>query len=96
MSVRNSKKLNWLEQLLPEGLLVDAKWLESKGYYRSLRSQYVEAGWLKQPVRGVFLRPRGTISWEQVVVSLQMLMGYRVSVGGLTALELEGYAHYLK
>ena len=45
MSVRNAGKLNRLEQLLPEGLLVDAAWMEKKGYYRSLRSQYVAAGW---------------------------------------------------
>jgi len=95
MNARNGSKLNRLEQLLPEGLLVDAAWMEKKGYYRSLRSQYVAAGWLEQPVRGVFRRPRGTISWEQVVVSLQMLMGYPVSVGGLTALKLDGYAHYV-
>ena len=71
MNARNGSKLNRLEQLLPEGLLVVAAWMEKKGYYRSLRSQYVAAGWLEQPVRGVFRRPRGTITWEQVVVSLQ-------------------------
>ena len=96
MSVHNGNKLNRLEKLLPEGLLVDAAWMEKQGYYRSLRSQYVVAGWLEQPARGVFRRPRGTLSWEQVVISLQMLMKYPVSVGGLSALELEGYAHYVK
>jgi len=37
------------------------------GYYRSQRSQ-VSAGWLEQPARGVFCRPRGVVIWEQVVV----------------------------
>lgn len=88
-------KLNKLERDLPEGLLVDAPWLERQGYYSSLRSQYVSAGWLEQAARGVFRRPRGNVGWEQVVISLQTLLGYRVSVGGRTALELQGYAHYL-
>lgn len=95
MKVQNGSKLNRLAQALPEGLLVDAAWLERNGYSRSLRSQYVSAGWLQQPARSVFRRPRGEISWEQVVISLQTLLGYSISVGGRTALELQGYAHYV-
>ncbi|MCF6226174.1 MAG: type IV toxin-antitoxin system AbiEi family antitoxin, partial [Xanthomonadales bacterium] len=95
VSVQKRSKLNRLEQALPEGLLVDASWLERRGYYRSQRSQYVSAGWLAQPVRGVFCRPRGVVSWEQVVISLQTLLEFPVSVGGRSALELQGYAHYL-
>ena len=95
MSVQNGSKLNRLERALPEGLLVDASWLEQRGYYGSQRSQYVSAGWLDQPARGVFCRPRGVVSWEQVVISLQTLLEFPVSVGGRSALELQGYAHYL-
>ncbi|MBP0049852.1 type IV toxin-antitoxin system AbiEi family antitoxin [Marinobacterium sp. AK62] len=95
MNVRNGNKLNRLERELPEGLLVDAGWLEARGYSRSLRSQYVRSGWLEQPVRGVFRRPRGVLGWEQVVISMQTLLGLPVSVGGRSALELQGYAHYL-
>ena len=95
MSELIKNKLNRLEQLLPEGLLVDASWLEGRGYYRSLRAKYVSSGWLEQPIRGVYRRRRGILTWEQVVVSLQTLLGYPVAVGGRTALELQGYAHYV-
>ena len=95
MSERNISKVNRLEQLLPEGLLVDASWLEQRGYYRSLRAKYVSSGWLEQPVRGVYRRPRGEPGWEQLVISLQTLLGFPVSIGGRTALELQGYAHYV-
>lgn len=95
MTVQSGKKLNRLERELPEGLLVDAAWLEAQGYSRSLRSQYVSAGWLEQPARGVFRRSRGSLSWEQVVISLQAILHLPVSVGGRTALDLQGYAHYL-
>ncbi|MFV2055312.1 MAG: AbiEi antitoxin N-terminal domain-containing protein [Thiohalomonadales bacterium] len=88
MSVQKRSKLNRLERALPEGLLVDASWLERRGYYRSQRSQYVSAGWLEQPARSVFRRPRGMVSWEQVVISLQTLLEFPVSVGGRTALEV--------
>jgi len=95
MAKRNEGKLNHLERILPEGLLVDAAWLGKKGYSTSLRSQYVSAGWLEQPARQVYRRPRGSLGWQQVVISLQTLLGRRLTVGGRTALELEGYAHYL-
>ena len=96
MTVRVGSKLNRLERELPEGLLVDANWMEQRGYSRSLRSQYVSAGWLEQPARGVFRRPRGPLSWEHVVISLQTLLHLPVSVGGRTALEILGYAHFLR
>lgn len=84
-----------MDRNLPEGLLVDAAWLSKHGYSTSLRSQYVATGRLEQPARRVYRRPRGSISWQQVVISLQMMLGYPLVVGGRTALELQGYAHYL-
>jgi hypothetical protein len=96
MAERKERKLNWLERNLPEGLVVDAAWLTRRGYSTSLRSQYVSAGWLEQPTRGVYRRPRGSLSWQQVVISLQALLEFPVVVGGRTALELQGYAHYLR
>ena len=95
MTKQRSQRLNWLERQLPEGLLVDARWLARHGYSTSLRSQYVAAGWLKQPARGVYCRMRGSLSWQQVVISLQALLDYPLLVGGRTALEAQGYAHYL-
>ena len=95
MSAQRYGKLNKLGRDLPEGLVVDSAWLERKGYYGSLRKKYVEAGWLEQPTRGVYQRPRGELTWERVVISLQWLMQFPVSVGGRTALELQGFAHYL-
>jgi hypothetical protein len=95
MTEQTGGKLNQLERLLPEGLLVDAAWLSEHGYSTSLRSQYVSAGWLEQPTRQVYRRTRGSLSWEQVAISLQTLLHEDLTVGGRTALELQGFAHYL-
>jgi hypothetical protein len=95
MREQKTGKLNRLERLLPEGLLVDAAWLSAHGYSTSLRAKYVASGWLEQPARRVYRRPRGQPGWQQVVISLQTLLGHRLAVGGRTALELQGYAHYL-
>ena len=95
MAERKEQKINRLLRRLPEGLLVDAAWLGANGFSRSLLSQYVDGRWLERPARGVYRRPRGPLSWEQVVISLQAILDLPVSVGGRTALELQGYAHYL-
>jgi len=90
-----TRKLNWLEANLPEGLLVDAAWLAKHDFSTALRRQYVTSGWLEQPARSVYKRPRGKLSWQQVVISLQtILLGDPFIVGGRTALELQGYGHY--
>ena len=69
--------------------------METHGYSSSLRAQYVAAGWLEQPARGTFKRPLGKLTWRNTVVSLQSLLGYDLVVGGATAFEMQGLAHYL-
>ncbi len=75
-------KLNQLDRILTEGLLGDAAWLGKHGYSTSLRSQYVAAGWLEQPARRVYQRPRGPLVWQQVVISLQTLLELDLVIGG--------------
>jgi hypothetical protein len=55
---------------------------------------------LEQPTRGAYRRAgaapgRAGDDWATVVVSLQRLASPRYAVGGRTALELLGFAHYL-
>jgi hypothetical protein len=95
MAVHNDGKLNQLSHQLPEGLLVDAAWMERNGYSRSLRSQYVSADWLNQPAHRVYRRGHGLLSWEFVVISLQNLLKIPLVVGGGTALQVQGFSHYV-
>jgi len=96
MVEQNVNKLNQLQNELPEGLLVDAAWLRKKGYATNLVSHYVATGRLEQPARSVYRKPRETLNWQQAVISLQTILGYSpLIVGGRTALELQGFAHYL-
>src|ERR1700722_16661323 len=99
MTIQIRIKINQLQRTLPEGLLVDSGWLQEKGYSRQLISHYVRNGWLESPIPRIYRRPRATTddltTWEEVVASLQTLLGLSLIVGGRTALELQGYAHYL-
>ena len=95
MVKRSPGKLYQLERSLPEGLLVDAAWLSRNGYSTALRAHYVASGRLEHLARGVYCRPRGPLRWQQAVISLQTLLDVALVVGGRTALELQGFAHYL-
>lgn len=96
MVERRSARLNQLEKDLPEGLVVDAAWLKEKGIPSNLRAYYVKNGWLEQPARSVYRRPRGSLSWQQIVISLQTLLKFPLFVGGKTSLELQGLSHYMR
>ena len=61
--------------------------------------------WLGPVSSGVYRRPTANLTppadhesprWQYVVISLQALLSCPVHVGGRTALELEGFAHYLQ
>ncbi len=91
VAARNEQKLNRLLRTIPPGMVVDAGWMTEAGYSTSLRSQYVTAGWLERPARGVYKTPAGVLTWEAVLASLQHLMHRSLHVGGSSALELHGY-----
>ena len=57
MVAKKNEKINQLNRLLPEGLVVDTSWLEDHGYRRQWREKYVAQGWLESVVRGVYRRP---------------------------------------
>lgn len=80
--------------LPPEGLLVDRRWLSARGVGRPTVDYYVRSGRLVSVARGLYRRPGPPLKWQHVVYSLGEL-GYRVHVGGRSALELRGLAHFL-
>ena len=96
MAGQNLSLLNRLETELPEGLLADTAWFQTRGFSRQLLNHYVNAGWLEQPARGVYKRPRGELTWQTVVISLQTLLQQPFVVGGRTALEVQSHTHYLR
>ncbi len=90
-----TQKLPNLLKATPEGLLVTTEWLKKREVSRQLAAKYVESGWLESPARGVYRRPGEVLRWENVVASLRWL-GYRVHVGGVSAVGLLGVSHYLQ
>ena len=83
-----------LEQTLPDGQLVNRAWLLAHGYNRPRVDYFLRADKLEAVNRGIYRRPGPPLKWEHIVYSLNE-MGCAVHVGGRSALELQGMAHYL-
>jgi len=100
MAGQKETKLKWILDQLPHGHLIDTRTLERHNIDRKLAHKYIESGWLVPVVRGLYRRPAPSddhaISWQTVVRSLQHTMQYPSIVGGRTALEEQGFAHYLQ
>ncbi len=83
-----------LDRLLPEGQLVNRTWLKARGVERPMIDFWLRSGKLQAVSHGLYRRPGLPLKWEQVVYSLNE-MGISLHVGGRSALELQGLAHYL-
>ena len=83
-----------LEQTLPEGQLVCRAWLRERGFNRPRVDYTLRAGKLTAVAHGIYRRPGPALKWEHVVYSLNQ-MSCPVHVGGRSALEQQGMAHYL-
>ena len=103
MGHQKQPRLKRLLDKVPPGFMVDTAWLKGReGIDPKSIHEYVARGWLERVVRGVYRRPlpanvqesRDT-DWQVPLLSLQWIMDKDVHLGGESALDLAGYAHYL-
>ncbi|WP_320234606.1 type IV toxin-antitoxin system AbiEi family antitoxin domain-containing protein [Mesorhizobium montanum] len=98
MGTLKQDKLKSVLEAVPAGFVVDAPWLEAHGVSRFLTRKYIDSGWLQRLERGVFRRPAPQpvpLDWQTCLLSLQHIMHYQIHAGGVTALALHGFSHYL-
>ncbi|MET3522097.1 hypothetical protein EN858_00110 [Mesorhizobium sp. M4B.F.Ca.ET.215.01.1.1] len=93
----NADRRALLQTLLPEGLPVTKQWLkkQSPQFDRHAVDNLLKSNQLRSLAPGVYVRPGTHLTWQGVVAALESIFGRDLSVGGLTALELQGFAHYL-
>jgi len=88
-------KINQVLQQWPPGTAATLRWLSSLGVDRRLADKYVQSGWLERLGHGAYKRAGATVDWVGAVHALQTQLGLAVHPGGITAIELRGYTHYL-
>lgn len=96
MSMNNEEKLKGLLAAHLPGTVYVAAWLEGRGISRALQQRYRTSGWLESAGTGAFQRPGEKVTWQGGLYALQEQSGLAVHAGALTALALQGRAHYLR
>ena len=93
----NSKtKINSLIQSLPRGSVLLPSWLLSQGYSYELQQSYRKNSWLKSIGKGAMLKSGDPLVLTGALAALQNIENLNIHVGGRSALELQGLAHYLQ
>ena len=94
----NGQKLHKLNNLLkawPKGTVATSSWLKKQGVYRQLSAIYEKSSWIEHIGHGAFTHSGDKVDWTGGVYALQEQLNLNVHVGGRTALELQGYMHFV-
>jgi len=89
-------KINRLIQSLPRGSVLLPSWLLSQGYSYELQQSYRKSGWLKSIGKGAMLKSGDPFVLTGALSALQNVENLNIHIGGRSALELQGLAHYLQ
>ncbi len=95
MSIQKNLKLNYLFEQSQPGMLLTTAWLHEHGFSNQLIYRYTSSGWLKKIGAGAYLKVGDSLTWAGVLYTLQQNKNLRPHVGGLTAMQLLGKAHFL-
>lgn len=69
--------------------------MAGQGIGRNLINKYKRSGWLTPIGAGAYILSRDNVRWPGAVYAMQKQLKSSVHVGGKTALQLRGAAHYL-
>ncbi len=84
-----------LSSHLSLGMITSRSMLLKQGFTSHSIDNHLKSGALEKIVKGIYMRQESRLSWQGVVSPLPNMINAPVTVGGLTALELQGFAQYL-
>jgi len=92
----NKSKINSLIQSIPRGSVLLPSWLLSHGYSYELQQSYRKSDWLKSIGKGAMVKSGDPLVLAGALSALQKIQNLNIHIGGRSALELQGLAHYLQ
>ena len=95
MSSETGSKINKLLKIWPSGTVAVLPWLGKQGVYQQLVHEYEKTSWLRRIGRGAYAKADDKVEWTGGLYAMQEQMGLPVHAGGKTALQMQGYAHFL-
>lgn len=88
-------KLNELLRRWPKSTVAVQPWLREQGIPRQLADRYCRSKWMERIGHGAYQRVGDQVRLLGAVYALQYQLRLPVHVGGKTALQLQGYAHFI-
>lgn len=95
MTRKKPAKMNQVFQKWPKGTVATQTWLNQLGVSSKLANWHIGSGWLVRFGARAFIQPGSQVDWRGGLYALQIQLGMSVHVGGQSALELQGWAHYV-
>jgi len=96
MSLQNEHKIKNLMQEWPQGTTAVTAWLERFGISRQLLNRYHRSGWITRLGTGAYQKTEDDVNWQGGLYALQTQADLPIHVGAMTALSMQGLAHYLR
>ncbi len=95
MTRKERSKLNSFIASAPPGVVLTSQWLEQHNISAKLAWWYVQAGFLERVGIKAYKKAGDTVTWGGIINALQVQQKLPLHVGGKTALQLLGFAHFL-
>jgi hypothetical protein len=94
MSIQKSTKLQKIMQF-PKGVVLTSSYLETQSIDRQLLARYKKSGWIESIGDGAYVTRGDKVDWQGALSAMQNQLKLPVHCGARTALELQGYSHYV-
>ena len=95
MGSYTGSKINQLLKRWPNGTVAVSSWLENQGAYQQLVHRYETTAWVRRIGQGAYAKASDKVEWSGGLYALQEQLKLPVHAGGKTALQMQGYAHFL-
>jgi hypothetical protein len=95
MTSYTGSKINQLLKAWSAGTVAVTPWLEKHGIYQQLVHEYEKTSWLCQVGQGAYAKAGDNVEWTGGLYAIQEQLKLPIHVGGKTALQMQGYAHFL-
>ena len=96
MGVDKDLNLNHLLKLWKKNTVITAMALRKMGYSYQLLDKYKKSNWLYSPWKGAYTIAGQEVHWPGAVYALQNDLKLPIRPGGITALGMSGFAHYIR
>lgn len=96
MNTLKGTKINHLLHVLPKGAVITSAWMALQGISLDLQKRYRHSGWFESVGTGAMKRSGEQLSLAGGIFALQEQLYLSVHPGAMTALGMQGKAHYLR